>query len=119
MMDSILAPLALPVFSRHIAPESMFDLLFGRKHVCMALSLENFIKKCMKEGLNVRHGTNQETSRLEQAGVKPYCYKGKSIFIGNGTNEMALMDGIFIRAFFHGQKPVSTIKTLLSANGPT
>lgn len=119
MMDSIRAPLALPIFSRHIPEESMFDLLFGRKHLCMALSLEKLIKKCEEAGLTVRQGTNKETSRLEQGGAKPYQHKGKSIFIGNGSNELALMDGIFIRAFFHGQKPVSTIKSILSADVPT
>jgi hypothetical protein len=119
MMDSIRAPLALPVFSRPITPEHMFDFLFGRKHLCMALHMDELIAKCKEAGLTVRQGTNKETSRLEQQGAKPYRHKGKSVFIGNGSNELALMDGIFIRIFFHGQKPVSTIKAILSASEPT
>jgi len=119
MMDSIRAPLALPIFSRRIPAEKMFDLLFGRKHICMALSLEKLIAKCEEDGLTVRQGTNKETSRLDQAGAKPYRHKGKSIFIGDGSNELVLMDGIFMRAFFHGQKPVSTIKSILAEGWPT
>jgi len=119
MMDSIRAPLALPIFSRHIPVENKFDFLFGRKHLCMALSVGELIRKCEEAGLIVRRGTNKETSKLEQSGVKPYRYKGKSIIIGDGSNEMVLMDGIFMRIFFHGQKPVSTIKAILSASLPT
>jgi len=119
MMDSIRAPLALPVFSRPIPAENKFDFLFGRKHLCMALSVEKLIEKCEEAGLVVRQGTNKETSKMEQAGAKPYRHKGKSIFIGDGTKELVLMDGIFMRIFFHGQKPVSTIKAILSANLPT
>lgn len=119
LMDSIRSPLALPIFLRHMPEENKFDFLFGRKHLCMAISLEKLISKCEEAGLTVRQGTNKETSRLEQAGAKPYRHKGKSIFIGDGSNELVLMDGIFIRVFFHGQKPVSTIKSILSAIQPT
>lgn len=119
MMDSLRAPLALPVFSRHIPAESKFDFLFGRKHLCMALSVEMLIEKCEEAGLIVRQGTNKETSKIEQAGAKPYRHKGKSVCIGDGSKELVLMDGIFMRIFFHGQKPVSTIKAILSASLPT
>lgn len=119
MMDSIRTPLALPIFSRAIPAEDMFDFLFGRKHLCIALNMDNFFKKCTNAGLTVRQGTNKETSRLEQAGVKPYRHNGRSVFIGDGSTELALMDGIFMRIFFHGQKPVSTIKAILSASTPT
>ncbi|NOG32814.1 hypothetical protein HLB35_15535 [Halomonas sp. TBZ9] len=119
MMDSIRSPLALPVFSRHIPVENKFDFLFGRKHLCMALSVEKLIEKCEEAGLIVRQGTNKETSKMEQAGAKPYRHKGKSIFIGDGSKELVLMDGIFMRVFFHGQKPVSTIRAILAAGLPT
>ncbi|MCK9398298.1 MAG: hypothetical protein M0Q44_22270 [Methylobacter sp.] len=119
MMDSMHVPLALPVFLRSITAEDMFDLLFGRKQIYMGLNIEALIKKCEKAGLIVRPGTNRETSRINQAGAKPYRHDGKSIFIGNGRNEMVLMDGIFLRAFFHGQKPVSIIESYLSADNFT
>lgn len=119
LIDSVRSPLALPIFSHHISVANKFDLLFGRKHICMAVSVEKLLKKCEEAGLIVREGTNKETSRLEQMGAKPYKYRGKSIFIGDGSKDMALMDGIFMRIFFHGQKPVSTIRSILSASQST
>ena len=101
LIDCIHTPTALPMFSRRIPTESMFDLLFGRKQICMALSLDDFMKKCETAGLKVRFGTNRETSRMEQSGTKPFLHRGRSIFIGNEHNEMALMDGVLFRAFYH------------------
>lgn len=114
MLDSMQAPLALPIFSRQIPEEAKFDLLFGRKQICMGINLDALIKRCEKVGLHVRVGSNKETTQIEQAGAKPYRHKGKSLFIGKNDKEMALSDGIFMRALFHGQKPVSTIQAILS-----
>jgi hypothetical protein len=76
--------------------------------------VEAFLAKCQKEGVEVRFGTNRETSQLEQMGVKLYRHKGRSIFLGNGKVEKGLADGVFLRMLFHGQKPVSLIKAILS-----
>lgn len=114
MLDSMQAPLALPIFSRQLPEEAKFDLLFGRKQICMGINVDALIKRCEDVGLRVRVGSNKETTEIEQAGVTPYRHKGKSIFIAKNDKEMALLDGIFMRALFHGQKPVSTIQTILS-----
>ena len=80
----------------------------------MGINVDALINRCEAVGLHVRAGSNKETTKIEQAGVKPYRHKGKSIFIGNDRNEMALLDGIFMRVLFHGQKPISTLQTILS-----
>lgn len=114
LIDSMTIPLALPIFNRQISPERMFDLLFGRLQVCMAVNVESLLAKIQREGLRVRFGTNRETSRLEKMGGKLYRHNGNSIFIGNGKAEIGLADGIFLRILFHGQKPISLIQAILS-----
>ncbi len=113
LFDSMKIPLALPLFNRQIPHEKMFDLLFGRLQVCMGVNIESLIAQLKRAGLQVRFGTNRETTQLEQKGGKVYRHKGKSIFISNGKVEMTVADGIFVRMLFHGQKPVSLIKEML------
>ena len=113
LIDSMQIPLALPVFNLPIPDKFKFDILFGRKHVCLGLSIDNLLNECQKIGLSVRSATNKEQGRLDNTGNRPYRHNGKGIFIGDGKNEIALMDGIFLRSFFHGQKPVSFISQVL------
>ncbi len=112
--DSMIAPLALPVFNLNISEEHKFDILFGRKNVCIGLNMSALIEKLKESGLTIREATNKEASRIEQKGVRLYRWKGKAIYISNEKNEMLLMDGIFMRTLFHGQRPVKTIQSILA-----
>lgn len=113
LLDTLHYPLALTIFNLNIPTEYKFDLLFGRKNVCMGLNIEALIKQCEKAGLKVRFGTNREASQLDQMGQSPHRHKGKAIFIGNGITEMVLMDGIFERVMFHNQRPIQLIQSFL------
>jgi hypothetical protein len=112
IFNSMRIPLALPIFTYFIKPEHKFDLLYGRKHVCMGLNIPAFLAECEKNGIKVRFGTKKETSQLEQKGYFPYKFNGKSIFLSKNEKEFCLGDGIFIRIFFHFQNPISTIKAM-------
>ena len=118
LLDGLQYPLALPVFLRNIPPEFKFDILFGRKQLCMGVNVEMFLEQCKKHGLRVRDASNKEATRLDQSGNRPYRHKGKVVFIGNSQTEMALMDGIFLRTMFHGQRPVQVIESLLNKHAP-
>ncbi len=113
LLDSMRHPLALPIFNLDIPMESMFDVLFGRKQICMGINIEALLGECEKAGMRVRFGSNKEATRIDQTGNHPYRHKGKIVYIKKGGAEMALMDGIFIRALFHGQNPVQLISTIL------
>ncbi|MEZ8236113.1 hypothetical protein AB6C62_21670 [Vibrio splendidus] len=115
LIDCMRIPLALPIFNRNLPEKHKFDVLFGRKQVCIAICIESLLKACEKVGLLVRFATNKELGRLDQTGNRPYRHKGKAIFIGNGKVELALMDGIFLRVMFHGQSPVSVIRSILDS----
>jgi hypothetical protein len=114
LLDSLTHPLALPLFNWNISEKHKFDILFGRKNVCIGLNVSVLLEKLQKEGFKVRDATNKEASKLDQQGFPPYRYNGKAIYIGNEQQEMALMDGIFLRVLFHNQRPVGTIQAILS-----
>ncbi|MCX9133826.1 hypothetical protein OKS68_15230 [Aeromonas veronii] len=113
LIDCMHIPLALPIFNRRIPDTYKFDLLFGRKQVCMGICIDSFLNECQKDGLLVRFATRKEQGYFDQSGNRPYRHKGKAIFIGNGKNEIVLMSGLFLRIMFHGEKPLSLIKTIL------
>lgn len=113
LIDCMQHPLALPLFSRNISDEDKFDVLFGRKQVCMGICIASLLSECEKAGFSVRFATNKEQGRLNQTGKRPYKHQGKVVFIEKGNNEIVLMDGIFLRVMFHGQSPIAVIRTIL------
>ncbi|WP_339514417.1 hypothetical protein [Pseudomonas sp. RL_15y_Pfl2_60] len=117
LIDSMTHPLAMPIFNFNISDEHKFDILFGRKNVCIGLNINALLKKLISVGLKVREATNKEASKMDQQGFPPYRHNGKAIFIGNEQQEMPLMDGIFLRILFHSQRPVETIQAILN-NSP-
>ncbi len=119
LIDCMYSPLALPIFSRDIPDEYKFDVLFGRKQVCMGICVGALLDECKKLGFSIRFATNKEQGLLDKTGRRQYKHNGKSIFIGDGKKEMVLMDGIFLRIMFHGQTPMSVIKTMIdNIEGP-
>lgn len=113
LIDSMMAPLALPVFNRFIPHEAKFDFLFGRKQLCMAVSIDDMLKKCEEVGMKYRIASNKESGRMSQLGQPLYKYKNKPIIITKNDREMILGDGIFFRAMYHGQSPISVISSYL------
>ena len=102
-------PLALTIFNRHMPEDLKFDILFGRKHVCVGICIEDFMLECLKRGLTIRYASNKEKGRLDNSGVYPYKYKNNVIMIGNDKNEMPLTEGIVFRTLYHSQNPISLI----------
>jgi hypothetical protein len=113
LVDCMLYPLVEPIFNINIPTQSKFDILFGRKQVCMAINVESLLEQCTEAGLQVRYATNKEASRLDNKDAHPYRHNGKAIFIGNGKTEMGVADGIFLRIMFHRQRPIHLIKSIL------
>lgn len=114
LTDTMKTPLALTIFNRHMPEDLKFDILFGRKHVCVGICIEAFMVECLKRKLTVRNASNKEKGRLANSGVYPYTYKNNVIMIGNGKNEMPLTEGIVFRTLYHSQNPISLIINYLS-----
>jgi hypothetical protein len=115
LLDCMTHPLAPPVFNWNISDEHKFDILFGRKNICIGLNISAFLKKLEEVGFKVRYASNKEASKLDQQGFPPYRHDGKAIYIGNDKQEMALMDGVLLRVLFHTQSPVGTIQAILNS----
>jgi len=113
LVDSMHIPLALPLFNRGLPPEAIFDLMFGRMHVCMGISIPKLIEQCTKDGISSRVATGKEQGKLLKRGGGQVRYQGKPVFVRLGEREIVLMEGLFMRALFHGQKPVSVIRSHL------
>ncbi|WP_460155006.1 hypothetical protein [Pseudomonas sp. S1_F04] len=114
LLDCLTHPLAPPIFNWSISDKHKFDILFGRKNVCLALNINALINQLINTGLRVREASNKEASQMDQKGMPPYRHNGKAIFIGNGQREIPLMDGVFLRILFHSQRPIETIQAILN-----
>lgn len=119
LLDAMQMPLALPVFNLDISDEHKFDILFGRKQVCLGINVQSLLTQCEKAGLHVRVASNKEATKLDQTGRHPYRHNGKAVFIGDGKSDFALMDGVFMRILFHAQRPLHLIKALFGNDRQT
>ncbi|MGM1052867.1 MAG: hypothetical protein ACQEXO_10765 [Pseudomonadota bacterium] len=108
------SPLALPVLSRGIPKEFMFDILFGRVVVRLGLDLDEFINLCNSMGLKARWSTRKEAEKIKKdtKGLLSYTVNKKMVLIESPHGEVPLSDGVLLRIFYHGMSPVSVVKML-------
>ncbi|MGE5386073.1 MAG: hypothetical protein ACM3SV_09315 [Betaproteobacteria bacterium] len=114
LIDCVNMPLALPVFAIPTSPERMIDVLFGRIHVCMGISIPCFVKACEKHGITVRGPKNKsERKTIQSLRGEAIKYKGQSIVLERNGKMMIPASGIFVRSLFHFQRPISVISAML------
>lgn len=113
LTDCMKHPLAQPLFSRPLETETMFDLLFGRLNVCVALSIPALIHECEMAGLDARWATRKELATARRWRSDPVLVDGKAVMFSLDGREMMLLGGIIFRALFHGQEPASVIRGYL------
>lgn len=109
-------PLAPPIFSRQLEVDTMFDLLFGRLNVCVAVSVPDLIHECEMAGLDSRVATRKELAEARRTHADPVLVDGKGVMFGLEGREMLLLGGIIFRALFHGQRPASVIRGYLESS---
>jgi len=113
LADCMKHPLAPPIFSRPLQADTMFDLLFGRLNVCVAVSVPDLIHECEMAGLDTRVATRKELAEARRMDADPVLVDGKGVMFGLEGKEMMLLGGIIFRALFHGQRPASVIRGYL------
>ena len=113
LIDSVVEPLALPLFAMPLSPERVMDLLFGRLHVCMGISIPDLVAACEKDGFVVRPPKNkrERTWVLETRG-EHIKYKGQAMILERDGKSTIPTPGIFVRSLFHFQRPMSLIKAM-------
>lgn len=81
LIDATYIPLALPIFAIPTTPERMLDLLFGRLHVCVGISIPGLVEACEMGGskyatqrtsMSERWSTTW-AARLSSTKGKPFC----------------------------------------------
>lgn len=102
-------PLGLPIYCLPIPDELKFDLLFGRKHICLGIHMPSLIKICNDIGIKVRLASHKETARIKGRNKYVWKFNGQAVVIGEGEQQTYLGEGFFLRVFFHGENPVDTM----------
>lgn len=114
LIDSLHIPLALPLFSISTSPERMMDLLFGRLHVCMGISIPGLMRACEKNGITVRPPKNKDERKwAHEARGDAIKYKGQPLVLERDGKSAIAATGIFVRSLFHFQRPMSFINAML------
>lgn len=117
LIDCVGEPLTLPIFSIPTTPERMMDLLFGRLHVCMGISIPGLVEACEKNGVIARAPKNKHERRwvhdLRGASIK---FKGQPLVLERDGKAMVPAGGIFGRCLFQFQRPMSFINAMFENN---
>jgi len=111
MVDCMTQPLALPTYLLPTFPERMFDLMFGRLHVCMGISLPGLVAECEKHGIVARPATKKERKGIHGSRGDGVKYKGQWLVLQRGEKSLILGDGMFMRWMFNFQRPLSVINS--------
>ncbi|HGY4376384.1 TPA: hypothetical protein ACX131_003872 [Citrobacter freundii] len=107
LVNCMSEPLGLPIYNLPISDELKFDLLFGRKHVSLAIHMPNLIKICEDIGIPIKLASPKETARIKQRHKHIWVFNGQAIILGEG--ESYLGEGFSLRVFYHGEKPLETL----------
>lgn len=113
LIDCVNEPLALPIFAIPTSQERMMDVLFGHLHVCLGISIPGFVKACEKRGIVVRCPKNKiERKTIDSLRGEAIKYKGWHIVLERKGKVVFPANGIFVRSFFHFQRPMSVINMI-------
>lgn len=113
MIDCVWQPLALPLTCMKMSSERIMDILFGRLHVCMGISIPELVAECERSGITVRPPKNKEERKTTNSwGQDAIRYRGQPIVLEREGKVVMPAAGIFVRCLFHFQRPMAAINTL-------
>lgn len=113
LIDCMLNPLALPIYLRRIPRESMFDILFGRAIVWLAIDADAFAKLASYQGLPLRWSTKREAGELrKRKGGEPWLLENRMLVIDRPGSLSAVSMGLLLRIYFHAVVPSSAVEYL-------
>ncbi|GAB3751269.1 hypothetical protein [Lysobacter olei] len=113
MIDCVVEPLALPLPCLLMTPERIMDLLFGRLHVCMGISIPALIAECERTGITVRPPKNKHERKITNGwGQDAIRFQGQPIVLERDGKVVFPAAGIFVRCLFHFQRPMAFINAM-------
>ncbi len=113
LIDCSWIPLALPLYLLPLPEESLMDLMFGRLHVCMGISLPGLVGECGKHGIEARPATKRERRIISESRGNGVAFQGRPLVLQRDGRSMIVADGIFMRMLCHFQRPISLLSALL------
>jgi hypothetical protein len=83
-------PIKVPIFSKFIGEEMMFDILFDRIRIYLALDIDKMIELFNKEGYEAKWLTRKETNRYldTKPQYQPLILNNKAIRLKIKDNEL-------------------------------
>lgn len=110
-MQSMSTSLAMPIFTRNVSPDHIFDLLFGRVHVKMGLHLDNFLTLARRMGVSMRWSSRKHAAEMARDSAS-LVLNNRMIVADRGDVELTIFDGVVTRIFFEGIRPSSFIRMI-------
>lgn len=91
LMQLLYAPLKEPLFFKPIGKEILFDLLFDRLKIYLALDINKLVDLFNEKGVAAKWLTPKATKRyLSKGGSKPFVFKGRAIEVTSNGHILVL-----------------------------
>lgn len=105
-------PLKEPLFFKPFGTEIIFDLMFGRLKLFLAINLDKFIELFNKKGIEAKWLQRKETHKLLENGMrfKPFVHKNRAIQIKVNENKIVLGDSFLIYLLLDNITPSSLVE---------
>lgn len=116
LINCMMDPLGLTIYNLPIPDDLKFDLLFGRKHISLAIHIPRLMEICNSIGIPMRLADTKETAKLKQQNKYLWRYNGRAIVFGKNTKQACLGEGFALRVFYHGENPIDTMIAYASGN---
>lgn len=105
-------PLKEPLFFKPFGTEIIFDLMFGRLKLLLAINLDKFIELFIKNGIEAKWLPRKKTHKLLENGMRfqPFLHKNRAIQIKVKENEIVLGDSFLIYLLLDNITPSSLVE---------
>ena len=71
--------------------------------------MQKLIEICISIGIPIRLADIKETARLKHKNKYLWKYNGQAIVFGEVTEQSCLSEGVALRIFYHGERPIDTM----------
>lgn len=110
LMQLVHVPLKEPLLFKPIGKETIFDLMFDRLVIYIALDIDKLILLFNEKGVKARWLTEKETRRqLSQGPPKPFVYKGRGIQVSTNDHTLVLGTSFTIHLLLDNLTPSALV----------
>jgi hypothetical protein len=104
-------PLKEPLFFKPFGVPTIFDILFGRVQIFLAINLDKLIDSFNENGVNARWMSRKETHKIIDSGkgFEPFVYQNQAIEIMMNDQPIILGDSFLIYLLLDNVTPSSYI----------